>query len=238
MEVVRAGGTAWLVYENGRGILVDAGKRHEGGGILRRIRKLGVTVPLIFLTHTHYDHAGSAETLRVATGAKVMAGEREARCIREGCSPVPEGTRPLTRFLSRAAHRLQPNYREHYAPVTRDIVEAGETGRLDEYGFDASYVYLGAHSPGSTGLIIGEYYFIGDTVYGVGKKSLFPVFADVPDDIPAAWLSIISSSAKKLCPGHGRMIAIERLKTEFAREFGDMTDAIQRKGRDSQGTRA
>jgi|AGTN01.1.fsa_nt_gi Zn-dependent hydrolases, including glyoxylases len=220
MKVVRLRGTAWLVYENSRGILVDAGLRTDGDGILRRVNALGVQVPLIFLTHTHYDHAGSAEALRAATGAKVMVGEREAACIRRGCTPVPKGTKAITRFLSRAAHSVQPGFREHYAPVTRDIAEAGEAGRLEAYGFDAAYVHLGAHSPGSTGLIIGDYYFIGDTVFGVGKKSLYPVFADMPQDIPAAWKKILSSGAKILCPGHGRMIEMDRLKAEYVRRFG------------------
>ena len=221
MEVIRAGGTAWLAYEDGRGILVDGGLRADGAGILKRIRALNVQVPLIFLTHTHYDHTGGVEALRSALGAKVMVGESEAAYLRQGHTPVPRGVNAFTRFLSRAAHSVQSKTREHYAPVTQDIAEAGESGALEAYGFDAQYVHLGAHSAGSTGLYIGEYFFTGDTVFGIGG-TIYPPFADLPDEISAAWCRIVDSGAKYICPGHGRMVKMETLKKEYNRRFGAM----------------
>lgn len=218
MEVVRLKGTAWLAYENGCGILVDTGLRADGTGILKRIHALNVQVLLIFLTHTHYDHTGGVEALRSALGAKVIVGEREAACLREGHTPVPRGVNAFARLLSGVAHSVQSKTREHYAPVTRDIEEAGETGTLEAFGFDAHYIHLGAHSAGSTGLHIGEYFFAGDTVFGIGG-GIHPPFADLPGEIPTAWQSIITSGARYVCPGHGRIIKTDTLKKEYARRF-------------------
>ncbi len=219
MEIVRMPGTAWLVYESGRGILIDAGMQADGGAVLKRIRALKVRVPLIFLTHTHYDHTGGVEALRSALGAKVLVGENEAACLREGFTPVPKGVNAFSRFLSHAAHSVQSKTREHYAPVTENIVEAGETGTLEGFGFDARYYHLGAHSAGSVGLQIGETFFAGDTVFGIGVGA-YPPFADFKEEISTAWQTIIESGAKYICPGHGRIIKAEALKREYTRRFG------------------
>ena len=219
MKIIHLGGTAWLACEKGRGILIDTAMRPGGLTILRRIRSMDVQVSLIFLTHTHYDHTGGVEAIRQATGARVMVGEGEAPCLRDGYTPVPKGTDALGRFLSRAAHCVQPEKREHYAPVTQDLIEAGEAGTLEEFGFDARYTHLGGHSVGSAGLSIGDYFFAGDTVFNIGAGH-YPPFADYPEEIPAAWRAILSSGAKYICPGHGRMLKVERLRQEYTRRFG------------------
>lgn len=219
MEVIRLQGTAWLAYEDGHGILIDTGLRADGGAILKRIKRVNVQVPLIFLTHTHYDHTGGVEALRSALGAKVLVGQCEAACLRTGFTPVPRGVNAVTRFLSRQAHRAQSRMREHYTPVMQDIVETGETGTLEEFRFDAQYFHLGAHSAGSTGLRFGEYFFAGDTVFGIGV-GVYPPFADFMDEIPIAWQTIIGSGAKYICPGHGRIIKTDTLKKEYVRRFG------------------
>ena len=221
MEVVKLSGTAWLAYKEREAVLIDAGLQADGSGILRRIRALGVTVPLIFLTHTHYDHTGGVEAVRQATGAQVLVGEAEAEYLRQGYTPVPAGTSPFSRLLSRAAHSVQPKMREHYAPVTQDIVETGETGMFNELRLDAQYIHLGAHTSGSIGLHIGDYFFAGDTVFGIGSV-IYPPFADLAEEIPSAWQKIIGSGAKYVCPGHGRVLSMERLKKEYARKFGEV----------------
>ena len=92
MHVKRLMGTSWLVYDDGRGILIDAGLRTYERALLKKVSDLGIDIPLIFLTHTHYDHTGCAEALRKATGANVIVSEKEAAFLRSGHTPVPKGT--------------------------------------------------------------------------------------------------------------------------------------------------
>src|SRR4029079_12710045 len=78
-------------------VLVDAGTPRIGRKIVAELHAAGVRPGLILLTHSHFDHAGGAATLRVATGAPVYA---------------PSAERPLLtgdahhRFLARAGARV------------------------------------------------------------------------------------------------------------------------------------
>ncbi len=116
---IHLGGTSWLAYENGKGILIDAGNNTNAGHIIKRIRALGLEIPLIFLTHTHYDHARGAEAVRQATGAKVVAGAEELDALGNGRTPVPVGTGRLGRFLVRMIRVLSTTSQDHYPSVRK-----------------------------------------------------------------------------------------------------------------------
>ena len=218
MKIIRLCGTAWLVYNEKQGIIIDTGTAGAARIILKRIKSLGIRIPLIFLTHTHYDHAGSAQALRCETGAKVAVGSIEAVCLREGCSPVPKGTRMIGRLLFRAAKRLSPHQFERYQPVSQDIVEMDGRYSLEPYGFDAVALPLGAHTSGSYGLVIGDCIFVGDTVFGIGRN-LYPPFADDVNGLPDAWQTIISSGAHTIYPGHGRKVSLEELQKQYIKRY-------------------
>ncbi len=221
MQIVRLGGTAWLVRDDKQGIIVDASKAKSAKVINRRIKDLDIRIPLIFLTHTHYDHSGGMAALRAATGAKVMVGAAEADCLRSGYTPVPKGTHAIGRFLSGAAHTLTSKTCEHYVPVTQDVIPIDTRRTLEEFGFDADVLPLGAHTKGSIGLHIGDYFFAGDNVFGIGHV-IYPPFADEPEQIRTAWEIILNSRAKLICPGHGPMIKRDILKKHYTSRFGKL----------------
>ena len=219
MTVQRLVGTSWLVHDGDNGIVVDAARKGRIEAFKRRILPLKLTIPLLLLTHTHYDHAGSARALQLYTGAKVVVGAAEAECLRQGNTPVPRGTHPLTRLISGAGHNVVPVQTEHYEPVTHDIIAADAVLSLCEFGFEATVLPLGAHTKGSIGLHIGDYFFSGDTVFGMGS-TLYPPFADCPDDIKAAWETILKTEAALICPGHGPILSREKLEKKYLERFG------------------
>jgi glyoxylase-like metal-dependent hydrolase (beta-lactamase superfamily II) len=214
MNVLRLLGTAWLVHDDERGIIVDAARKGHANALIKRIEPLGLTIPLLFLTHTHYDHTGCAHALQEYTGAKVIAGAAEADYLRKGYTPVPKGTFVFSRLISDAGHKVVSKQTEYYDAVTQGIVSVDAVRDLVEFGFNAKVIPLGAHTAGSIGLHIGDYFFAGDTVFGIGGM-LYPPFADCPEEIRTAWEKIISSEAKYICPGHGRMITREQLKKQY-----------------------
>lgn len=218
MNILRIKGTSWVAYEKNFGILIDTGMRNDSERILKKIDALGIRIPLIFLTHTHYDHAGSAEQIRKAIGAKVIVSAKEAKCLRQGHTPVPKGTGLLGNMLGKAAHSVNAKRREHYLPVIQDIIEINQEESLKQYGFDAKAIPLGAHSIGSIGLKIGDNFFVGDTVFSVGGI-IYPVFADFVDEISDAWRKILQSGAKYIYPGHGKMLKVSCLKTRYRKWF-------------------
>ena len=218
MQVTRLMGTSWLVYDNGRGILIDTGLRTHEKAMLKKVDALGIDIPLIFLTHTHYDHTGCAEVLRKVTGAQVIVSAKEAGYLRSGHTPVPKGTGFFSNALSRVAHALQSKKRESYMPVEQDIIEIVGERTLEEYDFDARVIPLGAHTDGSIGLHIGDCFFAGDTVFGIGNI-VYPMFANYPEQIQGVWQKILGIGAQSICPGHGRMLNAAVLKRHYKRQF-------------------
>ncbi len=219
MNVQRLVGTSWLVHDGQRGIVVDAARKGRIASFRKLMEPLNLDIPLLLLTHTHYDHAGSAKALRDYTGAKVIVGAAEADCLMQGNTPVPKGTHPVTRLISNAGHKMVPIQTEHYDAVTQDVIAVDAARDLLEFGFDATVLPLGAHTKGSIGLLIDGYLFTGDTVFGLGG-SLYPPFADFPDQISAAWEIILKTPAKYICPGHGPVLPRDRLEKQFNTLFG------------------
>ena len=214
MDTLRLASTAWLIHDDHSGILVDSGRQTNAVSLLKTINRLKISLPLIFLTHTHYDHSRGAEAVRRATGAKVIVSSKEAQYLRQGFTPVPKGTNEISKVLGKAAHTLGSKTHEQYRPVTEDIIEIEDESSLREYGFDAKVISLGAHTAGSIGLILDNCIFVGDTVFSAGNL-IYPPFADIPEEIPDAWKKIISSGASYICPGHGGKIPMSILERKY-----------------------
>lgn len=219
MNVQRLVGTSWLIHDGQRGIVVDAARKGRIEAFKKLLGPLNLQIPLLLLTHTHYDHAGSAEALRSYMSAKVIVGAAEADCLKQGSTPVPKGTYPISRLISNAGHNLVPKQTEHYDAVTQDVIAVDAVRSLSEFGFEASVLPLGAHTRGSIGLLMGDYVFTGDTVIGLGS-SLYPPFADYPEQVCAVWETILDTQAAFICPGHGPMLPRERLEKQYRARFG------------------
>jgi glyoxylase-like metal-dependent hydrolase (beta-lactamase superfamily II) len=79
-----------LADADGSLILVDAGLRRAHRKVLAALDQLGKRpedVQRILLTHAHADHAGGLKATQRATGAAVLAHDREAVYLREGRPP-------------------------------------------------------------------------------------------------------------------------------------------------------
>ena len=217
MEVVKVYGTAYLIHDQSKGILIDPGMVGGEDRIRKKIIELGIQIPLIFLTHTHYDHTGCAEAVRGMTGAKVMVSEKEASCLGNGYTPIPKGTGSFGNMLVKAGHLLDAK-RQYYTPVTKGIVAVDGCASLKDDGFDADVVPLGGHTAGSIGLKAGDHFFAGDTVFHIGGV-FYPPFADFTDDIPAAWKTIINSGSEWIYPGHGTGFHVSQLEKQYKARF-------------------
>ncbi|MBT3318956.1 MAG: MBL fold metallo-hydrolase [Clostridia bacterium] len=211
MVIKRLKGTAWIAYEDGRGVLIDAGLKAQSKLMKRKLDKLDIDLQYILMTHTHYDHTGATEQIRAATGAKVVVGAAEAECLKCGHTDVPRGTNAFWRMIGNAGHDVDPKHIEHYTPVKGDVVliEAHTSLEIGSELIEA--IPLGAHSVGSVGYRIDEHIFVGDVVFGIAHV-VYPWFADFEEDIEAAWGAIIESGAKYIYPGHGRRLSVEYLR--------------------------
>ena len=76
MFIKRLAGTAWGVWDDDRAAVIDTAKRSQRDKLFKEIKKAGMKVDYILLTHTHYDHMGSAEALRQKNRSKGRRGCR------------------------------------------------------------------------------------------------------------------------------------------------------------------
>ncbi|NOX85329.1 MAG: MBL fold metallo-hydrolase [Chlorobi bacterium] len=207
----------YLIEQDGRLLLVDTGNRGQVNKALKVIRRSGFELSdlkYIFLTHTHYDHAGSAAGIKKQTGAKVIVHNSEADYLRNGFTPLPLGTSPYFKVISYVG-RKGPGLEKalaRYDPVDPEIV-FDDTLDLKEIGFDGIIIHTPGHTEGSSSLILGDHAFVGDTMFNF-KGIIFPGFANDEEMVGESWKKLLTPDVEQYYPAHGKKINRERLVKE------------------------
>ncbi|HDO27259.1 MAG TPA: MBL fold metallo-hydrolase [Bacteroidetes bacterium] len=207
----------FLIIQDGRLLLIDTGNRKQVENISHHFRTAGFelsALKYIFLTHTHYDHAGSVSGLKKLTGAKVIVHSSEADNLRKGFTPIPKGTTPLFKFISFMG-RKGPGIEKivaSYQPVEPDVLFE-EQLNLKHDGFNARIIHSPGHTKGSSSLIIGDSVFVGDAMFNF-RGMIFPGFADDEKQVGDSWKKLLDLDVKWYYPAHGKRISKEELKTE------------------------
>lgn len=144
---------AFLIEAPSGLFLFDSGSPGQQNRVLAKLRKLGRTdLKLIWISHAHYDHYGSAAALRELTGALVGVHPADAEYLATAQSPL--GTTRNQGFLF---HLLQPlaNLIWPLPPTPPDFtLQDGET--LERFGLDASVFHTPGHTPGHTCLLLPD----------------------------------------------------------------------------------
>ena len=160
VQTVQAGfGAAHLVAFDGGVVIVDAGSPGHAATILRAAESLGGAPTLIYITHAHYDHYGSAAALRRATGAPIAVHRDDAERMARGASPLGE-----VRKLGYVGRAMLPLARRVWPldPVEPDI-GFDDGARLDDYRVAGNAVHVPGHTIGSSMLLLDDgTAFVGD----------------------------------------------------------------------------
>ena len=139
---------------SGTGCVIDPG--WDGDRIIERVRKEGITVSHIILTHGHFDHALGAGQVKEATGAPLLIHSEDAAMYESGGSARSFGIRvpPL--------------------PAPDAFLADGETIMVG--GLAVKVLHTPGHSPGSVSLYVPdrEILFTGDLLFamGIGRTDL------------------------------------------------------------------
>ncbi len=208
---------AYLI-ESGAGlVLVDAGSSGHEPGVLRRIRALGRDdLRLIFITHAHLDHYGSAAALRRLTGAPIAIHRADGDAMARGDTCLGS-----VRGRGRLVRALLPLFKPYLQPeptLADFLLDDGEN--LRAYGLDAVVLHTPGHTPGSSCLLVeGRLAFVGDLLSTTGRPHVQRFFADDWSLIPNSLARLQALRPEWIYTGHGRRPlsgeALQRLTSSY-----------------------
>ncbi len=218
---IRAGlGHVYLVRQNGKAFLVDTGNKSYEKKILKVVRANNTRpedLSFIFITHAHYDHAGSAAKLKKLTAAPVIAHEKEARFLEKGYQPLPKGTAPFYKGLIAIGEKMSKTF-SGFPAVTPDLTFSEGLDLSSRFDIDARIIHTPGHTLGSSVLMIDKYLFAGDTVFNVFNGVIYPIFADNEALLKESWRKILELNFEYIHPAHGKRITYKKLYTEAVKK--------------------
>lgn len=195
-------GVAFLIEAPQGLYLVDTGSPGQQERVLAKMKALGRTdLRLIWITHAHYDHYGSAAALRQITGALIGVHPLDAESMAHAQSPL--GTQRGYGFIypigQPLANRIYP-----LVPTPPDFVrEDGET--LAAFGLPATILHTPGHTPGHTCLLLEDgTAFAGDLIGQSLTPKLQNLLATQWDQLPNSLSRLMQAQPKWVYTGHSR----------------------------------
>ncbi|MBD3385459.1 MBL fold metallo-hydrolase [candidate division KSB1 bacterium] len=220
LRILGGRSNCFLVQNHEHYLLVDTARTNRWeqlSKILDSLTRKGGTLDTLVLTHTHFDHAENAAAIKTKYNSNIAVHRSEADYVQKGDSPLPQGTRLLTRLVIRLfAKALQPHFR--YKPAEVDI-KVDERFDLQALGFNGYLIHTPGHSKGSMSLILNdEIALVGDTLFGRIPGAVFPVYADDPALLIKSWKLLLQTGCKIFLPAHGGAVSRELLKKRYEKQ--------------------
>lgn len=206
----------YVIQERGT-IMVDSGVPRSARAFAKALEKLSiepVDIKLIIITHGHFDHLGSANTIREQTGAKVALHQADKEQLEKDKMTWPPGTTPWGK-ISRGLFKPMMSFLRFELPQV-DILLGDEGFSLEAYGISGRIIHTPGHTPGSVTVLLDT----GDAFVGcMAQNSLpfclrprLPIYAQDIEKVKESWRVLIAEGARTIYPGHGKPFSIEDIK--------------------------
>ena len=202
----------------GKGIvMIDGGipgKLKAFKRVLARLNLNPSDIKLIVLTHSHFDHSGSAQEIREFTGAKIAIYESERTYLEDGGMIIPKGVNIYGKITQPL---FFPIFKKISFPkFTPAILITDKPYLLNEFGIDGYIIHTPGHTIGSISVILdsGEA-FVGCMAHNGFPFRLrpgLPIYAQDINTIKKYWKLLIDKGVKMVYPGHGKPFPVEVLK--------------------------
>lgn len=191
----------YLIEDTSGFFLVDAGMPGDERHILRYMDSLGRNdLKLIFITHAHIDHYGSAAAMKRITGAPIAIHGADAQAMANGETRLGEvrGRGRLTKWF---LPMIESYFRA--AAVQADLLMQ-DRDDLNAYGMAAEIIKTPGHTPGSSSLWVeNRHVFVGDLLSTKGSPHAQRYYASDWSQIPDSLRRIQALQPEKIYPGHG-----------------------------------
>jgi glyoxylase-like metal-dependent hydrolase (beta-lactamase superfamily II) len=198
-------------------VMIDGGMPKKLKVFKRVLKRLDINpsdIKLIVLTHSHFDHSGSAKEIREFTGAKIAIHESERTYLENGGMIIPKGVNiygKITKPLLFAIFK-----KISFPKFKPDILITDEPYSLKAYGIDGNIINTPGHTFGSISVIIDS----GEAFVGCMAHNGFPfrirpglpIYAQDIEEIKKCWKVLIDGGVKMIYPGHGKPFTVEIMK--------------------------
>jgi hydroxyacylglutathione hydrolase len=202
-------------------VMIDGGMPNKLKLFKRELAKLEIQpgeIKLIVLTHSHFDHSGSAKEIRDLTGAEIAIHESERTYLENGGMIIPKGvniTGKITQPILFSVFR-----KVSFPKFSPDILISDKPYSLSKYGINGNIIHTPGHTFGSISVILNS----GEAFVGCMAHNGFPfrrhpglpIYAQDIEEIKKCWKVLIDGGVKMIYPGHGKPFPVEVMKKSLA----------------------
>ena len=198
-------------------VMIDGGMPNKLKVFKRILARLEINpsdIKLIVLTHSHFDHSGSAREIRDLTGAKIAIHEGERTYVENGGMIIPKGVNTYGKLTKPLLFSIFKKI--SFPKFKPDILITDEPYSLSIYGIEGNIIHTPGHTAGSISVILdsGEE-FVGCMAHNGFPFRLrpgLPIFAQDIEAIKKCWKILIDRDIKMIYPGHGKPFPVEVIK--------------------------